>query len=215
MSLFDQLKNTALSSLKAETRKVVNQTVNKAVNSAEKAMQNAGNAVVGKGRNETQTFKFQDYPRSLDELKALPEASLDTAFKSVALAIVSLLNYEQDPQTAIALLEYLNGPDDVSVHTQQFLGDVLDGKFYKVKSFFEGTSPKNDYTPTMPYTIKVSSTPYSFDEENWATLYVHSSGADSPRPIKLRKKPSTGQWFVIDIQCLADIRVPVSSDPWA
>ena len=34
-------------------------------------------------------------------------------------------------------------------------------------------------------------------------------------PIKLRKKPSTGQWFLNDIQCLADIRVPVEEDPWA
>ena len=67
----------------------------------------------------------------------------------------------------------------------------------------------------MPYAITVSENPYSFDEENWATLYVTSGGADHPRPIKLRKKPSTGQWFVNDIQCLADIRVPVEEDPWA
>lgn len=25
----------------------------------------------------------------------------------------------------------------------------------------------------------------------------------------------TGQWFLNDIQCLADIRVPVSEDKWA
>ena len=42
-----------------------------------------------------------------------------------------------------------------------------------------------------------------------------SGGADNPRPIKLRKKPSTGQWFLNDIQCLSDIRVPVAEDPWA
>ena len=35
------------------------------------------------------------------------------------------------------------------------------------------------------------------------------------RSIKLRKKPSTGQWFLNDIQCLSDIRVPASEDPWA
>ena len=36
-----------------------------------------------------------------------------------------------------------------------------------------------------------------------------------PRAIRLRKKPSTGQWFLIEIQCLSDIRVPVETDPWA
>ena len=29
----------------------------------------------------------------------------------------------------------------------------------------------------------------------------------------LRKNPSTGQWFLNEIQCLADIRVPVAEDP--
>lgn len=42
------------------------------------------------------------------------------------------------------------------------------------------------------------------------------SGADSPRPIKLRKKPSSGQWFLIGVPpCLADIRIPKSEDKWA
>ncbi len=67
----------------------------------------------------------------------------------------------------------------------------------------------------MPYSITVGTTPYSFDNENWAVMYVTSGGADSPRPVKLRKKPSSGQWFINEIQCLSDIRVPVASDPWA
>lgn len=67
----------------------------------------------------------------------------------------------------------------------------------------------------MPYRVRVSSTPYSFDNENWATLYVHSAGSDSPRPIRLRKKPSTGQWFLVEIQFLSDIRTPAAQDKWA
>ena len=86
---------------------------------------------------------------------------------------------------------------------------------YKTRSFFAGATPQNDYTPTKPYTITVNETPYSFDVENWATLYVTSGGADNPRPIKLRKKPSTGQWFLNEIQCLADIRLPNAEDKWA
>ena len=34
------------------------------------------------------------------------------------------------------------------------------------------------------------------------------------RPISLRKKPSTGQWFVVEIQYLSDIRIPASQDAW-
>ncbi len=80
---------------------------------------------------------------------------------------------------------------------------------------FAGATPDNGYKPTAPYTIEVSDNPYSFNNENWAVLYVKSSGADSVRPVKLRKKPSTGEWFINDIQCLADIRVPKEEDPWA
>ena len=53
------------------------------------------------------------------------------------------------------------------------------------------------------------------DNENRAMLYVKSSGADNPRGIKLRKKPSTGQWFLNDIQCLSEIKEPAEEDPWA
>lgn len=113
------------------------------------------------------------------------------------------------------MLDFLKGPEPVSPFEKQFIRDRLVGKEYKVLSFFAGTSPENGYKPSMPYTITVSENPYSYAQENWATLYVKSSGADSERPIKLRKKPSTGQWFINDIQCLADIKVPVSEDPWA
>ena len=70
-------------------------------------------------------------------------------------------------------------------------------------------------TPSAPMTIAIYENPYSFDNENWATLWVKSGGADNMRSIKLRKKPSTGQWFLNDIQCLSEIRVPQEADPWA
>ena len=90
----------------------------------------------------------------------------------------------------------------------------MDGKFYKVNSFFEGATPSNQYTPTRPYRIKVTSNPYSYSD-NWATLFLSSGGADSLRPVKLRKKPSTGQWFLVDIQYLSDVRTPTAIDKWA
>ena len=103
----------------------------------------------------------------------------------------------------------------MSPYDKSFIRDRLMGKPYKVKSFFAGATPENGYTPNRPLAITVSSNPYSFDNDNWATMYVVSSGADSPRPVKLRLKPSTNQWFINDIECLSDIRVPASEDPWA
>ncbi len=203
MSIFDSLKQAAISALKRESRKAVNKAVNTAVQN------------IGKGRNHTETFTFDALPQTLEALRALPEAKLDTAFKTTALTILALSRYESDPQTAYAMLSWLKGPEDFSTSEKSFLQDRLRGKEYKVRSFFEGAIPENDYTPNKPYVISVIENPYSFDNENWATLYVTSGGADNPRNIKLRKKPSTGQWFLNDIQCLSDIRLPKSEDKWA
>lgn len=199
MGLFDSIMKSAGNAIKAETTKAVNNAVSS----------------VGKGNSRSESFTFTALPSSLAELQALPEASLDSAFKTTALTIVALCAYEKNPDACIEMLNFLKGPADVSTYEKGFIKERLSGKFYKTFSFFEGATPENGYKPNTPFVIKVSENPYSFDEENWATLYVTSGGADNPRPIKLRKKPSTGQWFLNDIQCLADIRVPVEEDPWA
>ncbi len=165
--------------------------------------------------NQTQTFTFQTLPTSVAELQAIPEYSMDSPFKTAALALLALMNYEKNPTVTEQMIDALRGPDPMTQYGKQFLRDRLRGKQYKVASFFAGATVENNYTPTTPYTISVSDNPYSYPEPNWATMHVKSSGADSPRPIKLRLKPSTGQWFINDIQCLSDIRIPVASDPWA
>ena len=207
MGLFDSLKNSIASAARAEATRAVNGAVNNAVN-------NAVNGI-GKGRNETKTFTFQSIPRSVAELKNLPEASLDTAFKTTALAILSLLCFEENPEACYEMLDFLNGPDDVSMDMRNFISERLTGMYYKPFSFFKGATVQNSYKPTMPLTISVSSNSYSFDEENWATMYVKSAGDDSFRPVKLRKKPSTGQWFITELQCLGNVKTPVADDPWA
>ena len=199
MSFFESLKRAALSALKRETSKALNN-----------AVQN-----IGKGSNRTEKFTFSALPANVEELKALPEAKLDTAFKTTALVILALNRYEADPDSAVAMLGFLKGPEEFNGKEQSFLKDRLSGKGYKARSFLGGATPENNYAPTVPYTVAVSENPYSFDEENWATMYVTSGGADNPRPIKLRKKPSTGEWFLNDIQCLADIKLPASDDKWA
>lgn len=203
MGLFDSIRRQAASSLKRE----VTQEISKAVNNA---AQSAGN-----GKNYTETFTFVSLPKCVSELQALPEASLDSAFKTTALTLAALCNYEHNPEATIEMLNFLKGPGEVSGFEKQFIKEHLGSEGYKARSYFEGATPQNSYKPNTPYKITVIENPYSFDNENWATLYVQSGGADNPRPIKLRKKPSTGQWFLVEIQCLADIRVPVEEDPWA
>jgi hypothetical protein len=167
-----------------------------------------------KGSN-MEKFIFNFVPKNVEELKSLPESSLNSPYKTAALSLLVLCNYGNNVEETYKMLDFLRGPDPMTPFGKQFLRDRLSGKNYKPFSFFEGASNTNGYKPSVPLTITISETPYSFNDENWATMYVQSFGADSLRSIKLRKKPSTGQWFLNDVQCLSDIRVPAEEDPWA
>lgn len=208
MGLFDSIINA----VKSDITQSINASTRTAVNDLTKK---AGNAIHRAVANKSVKFTFQAIPTSVDELKAIPECKLDTPFKAAALSILVLCNFEKDPQATYEMLDYLKGPDDVSEREKQFLTDRLDCKFYKSFAFFEGATPQNNYKPNLPYTITVSDNDYSYKEEVWATLYVKSAGADTEAPILLRKKPSTGEWFLSELQCLADIRIPVAEDKWA
>lgn len=204
MALFDKLLNQATHAIQANAKQGLSSVTSK-----------VENKIVDAVTSKKETFTFEKLPQTLEELKSLKEAELKTPYQAAALAVVALCSVAQNPAITFEMLDFLNGPDEVSTYTKQFIEEHLANKTYLPLSFFEGAKPENNYTPAVPYKITVFSNSYSFTEENWGTVYVTSGGADSPRSIKVRKKPSTGQWFVNDIQIMADIRVPQSTDPWA
>ena len=164
---------------------------------------------------KTETFQFTSLPSNLEELKALPQASLLTPFETAALTVLALCRYKDNPEETVEMLNYLKGPQPLSNYDVQFLHDRLAGKSYKPFSFFQGATPGNSYTPSQPYQISVFDGPYSYQEEGYSKLLLRSSGADSLREIKLRAKPSSGQWFLWENYLLSDIRTPQIVDPWS
>lgn len=164
--------------------------------------------------NKKESFTFQAIPENLQELQALPEASLDSPFKTAALTVLALTVFAADREKGKEMLDWLKGPESLSAYEISFLNDRLSGKVYLPLSYFEGATPDNSYTPSQPFTIHVSSNPYSFDDPNYATLYIPCGGADSPRSVKLRKK-GDGRWFLWEQLLLVDIRKPKAADPWA
>ena len=172
-------------------------------------------ASASKPAEGTFTFVFNALPESVDELRALPEASLDTPYKTAALTVCALCAYAAAPEIGKEMLNFLKGPAPLSGYEISFLNDRFrDGKHVPF-SYFEGARPENDYTPSVPFTLKIFSNPYSFQNEGWATLHLNSGGADSPRQIKLRLKPSEGKWYLSEQMILVGIRTPKSNDPWA
>lgn len=183
--------------------------MNGAANIANKAQNAAAPA-----QNKTKEIVFGRLPESLDEFKALPQFSLSNPFDTAALTALALCYYPKDRDLSLSMLEALRGPRPMSVTEKQFIKDRFMDKDYVPRSYFSGATPQNDYTPSTPYTVKVSENPYSYDEENYAKLYLTSGGADSPRAVQARLAKD-GKWYLWEQFLLAGIREPESANPWA
>ena len=165
--------------------------------------------------NKQQTFAFNTLPKTVQELAATPEAAMTTPFMTAALTVAALCAYGETPSASIAMLNVLRGPQPMSGRETQLLRDCLKGKPYKPFSYFDGATPQNGYTPNKPYQITVSAQTNSYQGTEYVKLFIRCGGADSARPISLRLKPSTGQWFLVEYSSLLlDMRPPDSMNPW-
>ena len=155
--------------------------------------------------NQTVTFTFQALPESLAQMQALPEASLDTPFKTAALTVCALCAYGADKNIGLEMLNWLRGPRPMNGQEVSFLNDRFrDGKSYIPFSYFVGASPENGYTPRQPFTLLVGSNHTSNTEEGYCKLFIPCGGADSPRPIKLRR--AAGGSCIASLPCARRIR---------
>ena len=157
---------------------------------------------------------FETLPETLEQFMALPQASLSDPFWTAALTVLALCFYPRDKELCCSMLDFLKGPQPLSPYEKQFIRDRFMDKDYVPRSYFNGAVPSNNYLPQQPYSITVSSNPYSYQEEGYAKLYLQSGGADSPRAVTLRLAKD-GKWYLWEQFLLADIRSPESSNPWA
>lgn len=160
------------------------------------------------------TITFNKMPESMADFMALPETDLSDPFKTAALTIMAFCYYPSNKDFALEMLSYLRGPRPLSEYDKQFIRDRFMDKDYVPRSYFNGTSPANDYKPSVPYSITLFENPYSYTDQGYAKLYVNSSGADSPRYVQLRLAKD-GKWYLWEQFILSDIRQPESSNPWA
>lgn len=161
----------------------------------------------------SKTFTFAALPESLADLQAYPEAAMNSPFQTAALTVCALCAYAADEAIGTEMLNFLKGPQPLSNYEQSFLRDRFRDGPHVPFSYFAGSSPENDYTPSRPFTVTVSTNSYSYQEEGYAVLWIASAGADSPRQVKLRRKGD--QWFLWEQMLTVGIRKPKSADPWA
>ena len=159
---------------------------------------------------------IQKIPESLQEFEALA-AGQRTPEKISALFLCALSLFDRNMADGVSAMNLLRGPKLMTPYDAQFLRDRLRGKDYLPLAYFEGATPQNGYKPNAPYVLNVLSDPRPQDiEPGYLRVFLKTAGADSPRPMKLRQKASTGEWFLWEYSSiLSGIRIPAAEDPWA
>ena len=170
------------------------------------------------GGNKSVSVTFNSMPATLAEFTALPQAALTTPFDTAAMTAAALFVYANNKDVAVAMLNYLRGPNTMTPRDVSFLADRMSqnkNKGFLGASYFSGASPENNYAPSSPYTVTAGENPYSYTNQGHATLYIKSGGADSPRPVTLRQAKD-GKWYLWEYSSLLlDVRAPESTNPWA
>lgn len=160
-------------------------------------------------------FTFASLPKNLEEMQTLPEACLDSPFKTAALTVCALCIYSADKKAGVEMLNWLRGPRPLNGQEISFLDDRFrGGKTYLPFSYFVGATADNNYKPDEPFRIVIESNQTSDAEQGYKKLFIPCGGADSPRPVKLRQK-GDGRWFLWEQYLLTAIRQPKAEDPWA
>ena len=163
----------------------------------------------------TEKFSFSQLPTTLEELQALPEASLDTPFKTAALTILALNIYSNDFEEGEKCINFLRGPKGALMpREKQFFEDRIKEKNGKLiaKSYFVGATPDNEYEAPKPYKLEIFSNSHSYEQATYCKLHIMSGGADSERQITLRT--ANGKWYLWDQLVMVSIKVPKSQNPW-
>ena len=159
---------------------------------------------------------IQKMPENLPEIELLAAEGRQPE-RICALFLCALALFDRDKNVGTAAMNLLRGPKPMTPYDGQFLRDRLRGKAYLPLAYFEGATPENGYQPHVPYTLNVMADPRPQDTEpGYLRVFLKTAGADSSRPMKLRQKTSTGEWFLWEYSSiLSGIRIPAAEDPWA
>ena len=61
-----------------------------------------------KSGNHAESFSFAKLPENVEELQMLPEAVLNSPFKTAALTLAALCRYEENAEECIEMLNFLS-----------------------------------------------------------------------------------------------------------
>lgn len=158
---------------------------------------------------------FDTLPTNIAEFRTLAEGKLTNPEYTCALFLCALDIFAKNKEDGIAAINILKGPQPLSPSEISWFKDRMMDKPYLAKVYFEGATPENNYTPTVPYTVNFYPDPRPQDvSPGYMELLVKGAGFDAPRFFKLRAKGDC-YYFWEAPSIMMGVRTPVAQDPWA
>jgi len=173
------------------------------------------------------TVTVDKIPNTLEEFLALRDKISDTPQGGATMLIIALIIYAQNPdlgEKCVVISLDMNNLSkgntykgySVSSSNKYYLDKVgkNSGQSYIPRSYVKGTSPENDYTiPSGKLKFEYTYNKYSGSIESGEfKVFVDCSGADTPRPI-IMKKNKNGIWKAYNWSSIVvGIRKPASEE---
>ncbi len=147
-------------------------------------------------------------PNNMEEFKALRIFNLSNPYNTVALFMVALVKFNENPELSMDMIRLLKGEKFTNYDVQFIKKRISDRNYYLARAYFLGAFPNNNYTPDDTYIVRVAGIEDSFVGQNHITAYVKTSGADELRPITLVRKGN--RWYISEYSAiLSQIRKPM------
>ena len=162
-------------------------------------------------------------PGTMEEFLELRDAISGDPEGGAALFVAAMAVYVENPELGLDMFTVALDRSQLIEKAQGYRGfapggsllsyirDYLKPRPYLAASYINGTSPENGYTlPSGSLTVTCSQNPHSLQKNGDIKVFVACSGADSPRPIILRRN-NRGVWKAVNFNSLfVGIRKPVA-----
>lgn len=162
----------------------------------------------GQAQMNEHEVTIEKLPATMDEFLALRDAHGSDPFGAASLFVVAQIVYTKDETlghqmfTVLLDKEYLDNVGEEKgfykgyrprqIYVQNWR-DRLGKKPWIARSYITGTAKANDYAlPAGPFKIRIREQSDSLQGDT-AKVFVWSEGADSPRPLHM-KKDANGNW---------------------
>lgn len=138
-------------------------------------------------------YKMKRLPANIDDFSSELLEYRQSARGAVAGCIAALNIMAGNPEEGRKAMMLLNPETPES--TLRLAENQLSASPWLMGSYFQGTTPENNYMIPEELVIHMTTNPYSGSSEDGSIkFFVACSGADSPRPVTVENREN-GSWY--------------------